>query len=123
GARVRVIGNVDNKAELHAYYESADVFVLPTHHEGFPRVQYEAMIKSNVILTTFVGGIPGLMRDGYNALRLPVGHPKCIADVIAESVSDRVRMQALVTAGIDTVQDVLRHRPTHLASVLRSIYE
>src|SRR5690606_33050095 len=59
GARVRVIGNVDNKAELHAYYESADVFVLPTHHEGFPRVLYEAMIKSNVILTTFVGGIPG----------------------------------------------------------------
>ena len=123
GAPVRVTGIIDNKASLQQAYAQADLFVLPTHHEGFPRVLYEAMMKSNVILTTFVGGIPGLLRDGHDALRLPVGDAHGIAKVIAAAVCHRERMQALADAGHATVQQVLKRQPTHLGAVLRHLHE
>jgi glycosyltransferase involved in cell wall biosynthesis len=122
GASVRVTGSIDNKTSLHAAYADADLFVLPTHHEGFPRVLYEAMMKSNVILTTFVGGIPGLLRDGYDALRLPVGDAAGIAEAIADAVADRQRMQRLADAGHAIVQQVLTRQPTHLAAVLQHLH-
>ena len=121
-APVRVLGIIGNKSALHQAYESADVFVLPTHHEGFPRVLYEAMIKSNVILTTFVGGIPGLLREWHDALPLPVGDAVGIADAIAAAVNDRARMQSLADAGNATVQQVLASRPTHLNAVLEQLH-
>jgi glycosyltransferase involved in cell wall biosynthesis len=119
GAIVKVTGMIKNKAELHALYERTDLFVLPSHHEGFPRVLYEAMMKSNVILTTFVGGIPGLLREGKEAARLPVGDAFGIANVIERTVSDRHHMQALANAGYEIVHKVLTQNPTHLAAVLR----
>lgn len=119
---VKVTGIIDNKFALHQMFEAADMFVLPTHHEGFPRVLYEAMMKSNVILTTFVGGIPGLLRDGHDALQLPVGDAGSIADVILAAVGDRERMQALADNGHATVQKILRTRPTHLDAVLEQLH-
>lgn len=122
GAAIRISGYVDNKTELHAMFEAADIFVLPTRHEGFPRVLFEAMMKSNVILTTFVGGIPELLQDGYNAWRLPVGDAAGIADVIVAAVADRAHMQTLADAGNATVQQVLASRPTHLNAVLEQLH-
>lgn len=119
---VRVMGIIDKKSVLHQAYEAADLFVLPTHHEGFPRVLYEAMIKSNVILTTFVGGIPGLLREGHDALPLPVGDAAGIADAIAAAVADRSRMQALADSGNATVLRVLTSWPTHLGTVLEQLH-
>lgn len=121
GATVRVVGIIDNKSKLYSAYEAADLFVLPTHHEGFPRVLYEAMMKSNVILTTFVGGIPGVLRDEHSALRIPVGDPLGIANAIAAAVTDRRRMQALADAGHAIVQQVLTCQPTHLVAVLQNL--
>ena len=36
-------GFTNNPKELKNIFECSDVFVLPSHHEGFPRVVYEAM--------------------------------------------------------------------------------
>jgi len=63
-------GTVTERTALAEHYKNADIFVLPTHHEGFPRVLYEAMIFGVPIMTTFVGGISTIMRDGINCCRL-----------------------------------------------------
>jgi glycosyltransferase involved in cell wall biosynthesis len=44
--------------------ESADVFVLPSHSEGFPYVVLEAMSMSRPIVATRVGAIPQMLDDG-----------------------------------------------------------
>lgn len=118
---VKVAGIVDNKFALHQMFEAADIFVLPTHHEGFPRVLYEAMMKSNMILTTFVGGIPGVLRDGHDAMQLPVGDAEGIAGVILAAAGNRLRMQALADNGHATVQRILHTRLTHLNAVLEQL--
>jgi glycosyltransferase involved in cell wall biosynthesis len=114
---IRVHGPIQDKSVLMSEYESADFFVLPTHHEGFPRVLYEAMIKSMVIFTTFVGGIPGLMTDGVNCVEIPVKSPDAIADSIEKTSQDKALMMRLSENGFETIMTVLNTYPTHLETV------
>lgn len=63
-------GTITDRIELSHYFMKSDLFILPTHHEGFPRVLYEAMIFGVPIITTFVGTIPYLMKDRENCMRI-----------------------------------------------------
>lgn len=121
GANIRVIGQVLDRSELMRAYEAADIVILPTHHEGFPRVLHEAMIKSAVIVTTLVGGIPGLMRDGVNCLAIPVGSPEAIAAAVVRASGDRSLMQKLSSNGLETILTVLDTYPSHSEAVGRQL--
>jgi glycosyltransferase involved in cell wall biosynthesis len=59
----RCIGEVP-RGNVRALMESADVFVLPSHSEGFPYVVLEAMSMSRPIVATRVGAIPQMLDDG-----------------------------------------------------------
>lgn len=116
--RVRVVGAVADPDRLTRYFEEADLLVLPTHHEGFPRVLYEAMIKSTTIVTTMVGGIPGLMRHEENCLAVPIGDAPAIADAVERLAGDPALLERLAEKGLATVLDVLANRPSHLEAVM-----
>jgi glycosyltransferase involved in cell wall biosynthesis len=60
GAAIRFLGPVtyDGTWEL---VKQADVFVLPTHTEGFPYAVLEAMTAGKAILATRVGAIPEML--------------------------------------------------------------
>lgn len=117
-APIRVLGVLDNREALFAAYENADIFVLPTHHEGFPRVLYEAMIKSMVIMTTFVGGIPSLMISDHNCLEIPLRDPEAIVETIIAATADPENMQRLSKNANETVLAVLSQYPSHLEAVI-----
>ncbi|MCA9191817.1 MAG: glycosyltransferase family 4 protein [Planctomycetales bacterium] len=106
-----VVGHIASHSALMQQYEQADFFILPTHHEGFPRVLYEAMAKSNVILTTMVGGIPSVMIPDYNCLEIQVDSPGEIAKVLARAVTSRELMQRVVRNALQTVEDTLKLPP------------
>lgn len=118
---LRLTGLIDNKRQLHAEYERADFFVLPSHHEGFPRVLFEAMVKSMVIFTSFVGGIPALMKDGENCLRIPIRDARAIADAIVGASQDAELLSRLAGAGHDTAFKVLREYPQHVDALLAGL--
>lgn len=63
-------GAVYDVEEKKKCFLNSDIYILPTYHEGFPRTLYEAMIFGTPIVTTFVGSIPGLMKDGVNCKRI-----------------------------------------------------
>lgn len=67
---VRFAGSVNNEEMKKQYYLEADAYILPTYHEGFPRTLYESMIFGTPIITTFVGGIPTLMKDNFDCLKI-----------------------------------------------------
>ena len=63
---------ISDKNKLIDVYKKSEIFVLPTYHEGFPRVLYEAMIMGIPIVTTFVGSIDYLMKKEINCLEIKV---------------------------------------------------
>jgi len=76
---VKLIGAVHDQNILKQLYNDADIFVLPSYHEGFPRVVYEAMLSRIPIITTIVGGMSVLMEDGYNCIEIK---PRSTDDLI-----------------------------------------
>lgn len=121
GLPIQLVGLIADKKHLMDEYAWTDILVLPTHHEGFPRVLYEAMLTSCVILTTFVGGISSLMKDAGNCVELPLRDAEGLAQAIRKIAGDRRLMRRLSQAGKATVINVLETRPKHLTAVLEMI--
>jgi len=77
-------GSVDDVA-LHKLYCSADIFALPSIHEGLGRVYYEAMARGLPVVATWVDGIVDVVLDGVTGLLVPPSNPSYLARAI-ESV-------------------------------------
>lgn len=82
--------------ERIAFYERADIFVLPTHAEAMPISVIEAMAAGLPIISTAVGGIPEILGHGEEGLLFPAGDVKALAEAIRVLVEDR---QTRVTMG------------------------
>jgi glycosyltransferase involved in cell wall biosynthesis len=80
---------------LSHLYREADIFVLPSFHEGLPYVILEAMAQSLPIISTTVGGLPYTIANGMEGILLPPGRPNLLADAIEQlsrNPEDALRM-------------------------------
>jgi glycosyltransferase involved in cell wall biosynthesis len=75
-------GRINFGSALFKFYQKADIFVLPTYTEGFPRVYWEAAANSCPTILTAVGGIPAILSHGKHSLLI---RPKSNND-LAEAI-------------------------------------
>lgn len=75
----------DNKAKALA---EAQFYVLPSHNEGLPMSLLEAMAYGLPVISTRVGGIPGLVRDGTEGLLVNAGDVSALSDAMVRMASD-----------------------------------
>lgn len=115
-------GMVREATALADLFRQADLLVLPTHHEGFPRVLYEAMTYAVPVVTTFVGGIPSLMHEGENCVRIPVDDADAIAEAVEKTLADPALRLTIAQGGLRTMREVLDpDRPSHAHQVMEQI--
>ncbi len=115
-------GAVNDMDEKRKLFESADIYVLPTYHEGFPRTLYEAMIYGTPIITTMVGGIPALLKDGVNCLAIEKQSVNSIVDKLSYAMEHYDEMIQYALTARDVVSKVVdSHRPTHAQDVHNAI--
>ncbi|MBR5586915.1 MAG: glycosyltransferase family 4 protein [Clostridia bacterium] len=101
-------------AEVKKEYLSADVFILPTHTEGFPNVVTEAMSCGMPVITTPVGAIPDMIED-QGGIMIPVNDEEALIAAInkieskelRESMSEFNRKKVRESYTIDKVMDRL----------------
>lgn len=72
--------------ELVNYLNEISLIVLPSDSEGLPNVLLEAMACGTPVLATPVGGIPDLIKPGYNGFLLRDRTPEVIAASISETL-------------------------------------
>ncbi len=80
-ARVRELGLQDAVEfkgrlygeELRRAYTGATVFVLPTSNDSYPTVILEAMLSGLPVVSTTVGDIPIMVKDGTHGYLVPPG--------------------------------------------------
>ena len=72
----------------HKILASADIFVLPSLHEGFGIVNQEAMFFGLPIITTEIGGQMDFLKNEKNALLLPPANPSALKTAIERMLAD-----------------------------------
>jgi glycosyltransferase involved in cell wall biosynthesis len=70
--------------ELNRLYHEADIFILPSFHEGYGMVVAEAMHFGLPIITSNVTALPEIVEDGVNGLLVAPGDVEGIAKAIDE---------------------------------------
>jgi glycosyltransferase involved in cell wall biosynthesis len=78
-ASVRWMGPVDRQG-VHEHYRNADIFILPTHSDGFGQTQLEAMAWGLPVIASKNCG--QVVDHKFNGLILPRVAPDAIADAI-----------------------------------------
>lgn len=81
------------RSETYAFYEHADVFLFPTHSDGFGLTQLEALAAGlPVIASTFCGDV---VREGVDGHILAALEPHALAGLLRELAADHVRVARL----------------------------
>lgn len=62
--------------------ESSDIFILPTHFEGYPNSLMEAMLAGKACIATKIGSIPDIIKHKENGLLINMNKPQEIYDSI-----------------------------------------
>lgn len=96
----RILG-VDDQLELHGPHsnpeqllKAADVFVLPSHEEGFPNALIEAMSVGVPVVATAVGGIPEALDGGRRGVLVPARDPMALASAISDVLDNPAAARA-----------------------------
>lgn len=101
--RVELLGWVGGEAKQRLLAE-ADLFVLPSHHEGLPMSLLEAMSWGLPVVSTRVGGIPDLVREGDEGLLVEPGDVEGLAEALARLAASADLRRRLGAAGRQRVQ-------------------
>lgn len=96
---VTFTGRLDN-ARMTELYRDADLMINPSLADNMPISLLEAMASGVPIVSTDVGGIPYMVREGETALLVPTKDPDAMARaalaVLSDSaLADRMRNAAL----------------------------
>ncbi len=77
------VGNIDDET-LPQYYSASDVLVLPSKDmsEGFGLTILEANATGKPVIASRVGGIPSVVKDGYNGILVPPNNPQALSNEI-----------------------------------------
>jgi glycosyltransferase involved in cell wall biosynthesis len=73
----------------------ADILVLPTHTEGFPLSLLEGMAMGLPVVTTPVGGIPEIVKDGVNGYLVSPKDVEMLAERILTLVKEPGKRQRM----------------------------
>ena len=90
--RVRFLGYQPDPASVLA---GAQLFVLSSRSEAFPRSVLEAMRAGLPVVASAVGGVGEAVTDGVAGLLVPPGSPEALAAAIGELIRSAPRRQQL----------------------------
>ena len=111
---------MESEKDLYQYLIDADIFVLSSVTEGFPRVLYEAMAHRLPIVTTDVGGIPFLMQDGLNARVVKSGDIYALSEAIINVLEDAQLRKNIIKASSKTLEDIFaRINPEQIPDLIK----
>jgi glycosyltransferase involved in cell wall biosynthesis len=130
GVRARIAAGLGIRAipfqsDIAPYYLVMDLFVLPTHREGFPNTVLEAQAAERPVVTTMATGAIDSVVDGKTGILVPVGDPEALAKAIMTLLRDPAKARSMALAGRQRAEREFRQEIVwrELAKLYRQLLE
>jgi len=86
---VTVTGPIHSREELRYMYCSADIFLFPSHYEGFPMALLEAISCGLPCVGSDAGGIPDILDEGQCGQIIKSHSPAAISDALSFFIENK----------------------------------
>ncbi|MBN1824289.1 MAG: glycosyltransferase family 4 protein [Endomicrobiales bacterium] len=112
-------GPVSGEAKKE-YFTNADLFVYPSYAEGCPVAVLEAMAYGLPVITTPVGALGEMLKEGQNCFFVEPGDYEGLSRLIMNCRSDRVRLEDMGRRNMELVRD--RYNSQEFLRGLKNIF-
>jgi mannosylfructose-phosphate synthase len=92
--------------DLEAFYNAAEVFVLPSTYEPFGMVAIESMACGTPAIVTTKGGLKSFLKDGQDALLVDPVDTRALAEAILRLLKDKALHNKLSANGYEKAYSV-----------------
>ena len=100
---VRFTGLLD-RDEMAQLLRTSTVSINPTRVDNMPNSVLEAMASGVPVVSTHVGGVPYIVKDGETALLVPPDDPAALATAVLRLLDDPAEAARLAAAALQQVQ-------------------
>ncbi len=108
--------------DLNRMYQMADIYIIPSYAEGFPRTIWEAMANSCPVIATKVGGIPALLENREHALLVRPKNSAGLLCAARELINNQTLRQRLISKGMAlALANTLEAQSKRLSATLHHI--
>jgi len=118
---ILIEGLVEDVQVILEFYQWADVLVLPTYYEGFPRVLIEGGAMGVALVTTSVGGIPFVMEEDSDYLSITPKSSESIYLALKKLQDDPQLLNRLRIASNRFALDLFNKSDRHLDLLLEQL--
>jgi glycosyltransferase involved in cell wall biosynthesis len=120
GARHAGVRFLGHRSDVERLYRAFDLFVLPSHREGFPRAAMEAAATGLPVVATDIRGCRQVVDPGVNGLLVPVRDPQALGAALTALVLDADRRAAMGAASAAKARRDFDER--HVVGTVMSTY-
>lgn len=100
---VEFLENLSNE-EMPGVFNKASIFLHATRIESFGIAIVEALASGTPVVSTNVGGIPDIIKDGINGYLIDYNDHEAMANRIVKLLNDNVLYEKFVAEGLKTAQ-------------------
>ena len=112
-SKVELTGWIENK-KIPDYLNDVKMVIVPSYSEGIPNIVLEAMACGTLVLSTPVGGIPDVIKDGETGFIMEDNSPECIARNVIR-VLNHPKLEGIV----NNARNLIAEKYTYDATVER----
>lgn len=92
--------------EKNSYLDKCSIFVLPSYHEGMPMSVLEAMSYGLATISTNAGGIPQIIDNGVDGIRIDAGDINALAKNIESLLLNQEYKTKIAIRGSEKIKSV-----------------
>jgi glycosyltransferase involved in cell wall biosynthesis len=89
----------DTRSDIPEVYPDLDLAVIASHTENVPYSVLEALLSGVPVVTTNVGGLPDIIKEGVSGKLVPPRNPHALATAILYSLQNRDEAYRLTREG------------------------
>ena len=110
---MRLVGSVPNQ-QVPKYYAIADLLIMPSEEEGFPRVLIEAMAMGVPFVAADVGSVTEIVTERQKLCVVSRSDVAAFADEVVRLLQDDSLRDVLKEEGLSRVQDFSKEKVVNI---------